>query len=228
MRATATIEEGKSGALRDRRHRAAVPDELLVDRRPHPGARRRRRPRRHRRRQRRLGGRQDQPRHHAQARRQRQRRAQQPVQADPAADELRRSTWSPSSTACRARSTWRRRCRATSTTRSRSSPAAPSSASTRRADREHILEGRIKALDVIDADHRPDPGQRRRRRGQGRPDGRAVRVLRGAGRSTSSTCSCASSPGCRRIDLETELADVRTTHRRARGDPRRRRRCCAA
>ena len=59
-------------------------------------------------------------------------------------------------------------------------------------DREHILEGRIKALDVIDADHRPDPGQRRRRGGQGRPDGRAVRVHRAPGRSTSSTCSCAS------------------------------------
>ena len=29
--------------------------------------------------------------------------------------------------------------------------------------REHILEGRIKALDVIDADHRPHPRQRRRR-----------------------------------------------------------------
>ena len=88
---------------RDRRHRAAVPDELLVDRRADPGARRRRRPRRHRRRQRRLVGRQDRARHHAEARRQRQRRAQQAVQADPAADELRRSTWSPSSTACRAR-----------------------------------------------------------------------------------------------------------------------------
>ena len=48
-------------------------------------------------------GGQDRARHHAQARRQRQRRAQQAVQADPAADELRRSTWSPSSTACRAR-----------------------------------------------------------------------------------------------------------------------------
>ena len=35
-------------------------------------------------------------------------------------------------------------------TRSTSSPGARSSASTRPADREHILEGRIKALDVID------------------------------------------------------------------------------
>ena len=46
----------------DRRHRAAVPDQLFVDRRPHPRARRWRRPRGHRRRQRRLGGRQDQSR----------------------------------------------------------------------------------------------------------------------------------------------------------------------
>ena len=55
MRATATIEEAQEGAMRDRRHRAAVPDELLGDRRAHPGARRQRRPRRHRRRQRRVG-----------------------------------------------------------------------------------------------------------------------------------------------------------------------------
>ena len=89
LRATATIEEGKRGQT-----------EIVVTELPyqtscsaiagaHPGARRRRRPRRHRRRQRRVVGRQDQPRHHAQARRQPQRRAQQPVQADPAADELR-------------------------------------------------------------------------------------------------------------------------------------------
>jgi DNA gyrase subunit A len=80
MRATATIEETRAG-LPDRGHRAAVPDELLVDRRPHPGARRCRRARRHQRRQRRLGRRQDRAGRHAQARRQPQRGAQQPVQA---------------------------------------------------------------------------------------------------------------------------------------------------
>ncbi len=195
MRAKAVDRGEQERSLRDRRHRAAVPDELLVDRRPHRGAGHRRRPRRHRRRQRRLGRRQDPPRDHAQARRQRQRRAQQPVQADPAADARSRSTWSPSSTACRARSTWR--------------PALDGyirhqlEVVTRRTEfrldkarrREHILEGRIKALDVIDADHRPHPGQRRRRRRQGGADGRAVRVQRGAGRSTSSTCSSASSRG---------------------------------
>ena len=58
---------GQEGPDRDRRHRAALPDELLVDRRADPGARRQRRPRRHRRRQRRLVGRQDRARHHAQA-----------------------------------------------------------------------------------------------------------------------------------------------------------------
>ena len=151
MRATATIEENKQRRDRDRRHRAAVPDELLVDRRAHPGARRRRRPRRHRRRQRRLVGRQDRARHHAQARRQRQRRAQQAVQADPAADELRDQHGRP-----------RRRRAAHAEPRRRRSPATSRhqvDVITRRSkfrldkarDREHILEGRIKALDVIDA-----------------------------------------------------------------------------
>ena len=73
----------------DRGHRAAVPDQLLGHRRAHPGAGRRWRSRRHRRRQRRFSRRQDQPGRHPQARCQRQRRAQQPVQAHPAADQLR-------------------------------------------------------------------------------------------------------------------------------------------
>ena len=51
----------------DRRHPPPVPDELLGDRRAHPGARRRRRPRRHRRCQRCVGGRRDRARHHPQA-----------------------------------------------------------------------------------------------------------------------------------------------------------------
>ena len=77
-------------------------------------------------------------------------------------------------------------------------------------------------------DHRPHPRQRRRRRRQGRPDGRRRSSSPRSRRSTSSTCSCASSPGCRRIDLETELAETQRDDRRARGDPRRRRCCCAA
>ena len=45
--------------------------------------------------------------------------------------------------------------------------------------------------------HRPDPGRRRRRRRPRRPDGRAVRVHRDPGATTSSTCSCAASPSSR-------------------------------
>ena len=151
MRAKAAIEEGKRGGYPDRRHRDAVPDERVVGRQPHPGTGRRRRPRRHRRRQRRLRRRQDEPRHHAQARRQRQRRAQQPVQADAAADQLRRQHG-------RAR---RRRAAhaepgagaaaATSTTRSRCITRRTKFRLEKAADRAHILEGLLKALNVIDA-----------------------------------------------------------------------------
>ena len=59
LRATATDRGGQARAIEIVVSRAAVPDELLGDRRAHPGARRRRRPRRHRRRQRRLVRRQD-------------------------------------------------------------------------------------------------------------------------------------------------------------------------
>ena len=181
MRATATIDENRRGGHRDRRHRAAVPDELLVDRRPDPGARRRRRPRGHRRRQRRLVRRQDRARHHAQARRQRQRRAQQAVQADPAADELLDQHGRP---------------------RRRRAPHAQPAAGARRL-RRPPGRGHHPALQVPPAegprprahprgphqgarrhrrDHRPHPGQRRSGGGQGRPDGRAVRVQRASGR----------------------------------------------
>ena len=131
MRATASIEESRTGRL-----------EILVTEIPYqtscsaiavayPRTRRQRQPRRHRRRQRRLVGRQDQPDHHAQARRQRQRGEEQPVQAHPAADRRSRSTWSRSSTACRVRSTCATPSSRTCATRSTSSPAVRSSASTR-------------------------------------------------------------------------------------------------
>ena len=48
-----------------------------------------------------------------------------------------------------------------SRTRSTSSPAARSTASTRPAGASTSSEGRFEALDVIDRDHRPHPGQRR-------------------------------------------------------------------
>ena len=67
------------------------------------------------------------------------------------------------------------------------------------------------ALDIIDADHRPHPGQRRPGHGPRRPDGGAVLVQRGAGRTTSSTCASCSSPACPASDLEDELAGLRQT-----------------
>ena len=88
---------------------------------------------------------------HAQARRQRQRRAQQPVQADPAADQLRRQHGRPRRRRAAHAQPRAGAGRATSATRSRSSPGASQFRLSKARDREHILEGRIKALDVIDA-----------------------------------------------------------------------------
>ena len=154
---------GQERRLRDRRHRAAVPDELLGDRRPHPGARRRRRPRRHRRRQRRLGRRQDQPRHHAQARRQRQRRAQQPVQAHPAADQRSSSTWSRSSTACRARSTCATALAGLRPPPGRGHHPALAVPARQGAPPRAHPRGPHQGARRHRPDHRPHPGQRRRR-----------------------------------------------------------------
>ena len=164
MRAKAAIEEGKRG-----RYEIVVTElpyqtscssiagriEELVDRR---------RPRGHRRRQRRLGRRQDPSRHHPQARRQRQRRDQQPVQAHPAADELRRSTWSPSSTACRARSTCAhgaRRLRPPPGRRHHPAHAVPARQGA--PSRAHP-RGPHQGARRHRPDHRPHPGERRRRR----------------------------------------------------------------
>ena len=165
---------------RDRHHRAALPDQLLGDRRPHPGARRRRRPRGHRRRQRRLVGRQDEPRGDPATRRQRQRRAEQAVQADAAADQLRHQHGRPGRRRAahaepRAGAGGLRRPpgrghRPAVTVPPR--PGPPARAHPRGADQGPRRDRR---------DHRPDPGQRRPRGGEGRPDGRAVRVQRGAG-----------------------------------------------
>ena len=74
----------------DRRHRAAVPVEHEHDHHAHRRAGERARARRHPQRRRPLGGRRHQAGDRPQARRQRQRRPQQPVQADRAADQLRR------------------------------------------------------------------------------------------------------------------------------------------
>ena len=106
-------------------------------------------------------------------------------------------------------------------------PALASSACSKAQDRAHILEGRIKALDVIDAIIALDPRPATTPRRQGRADGRAVRVLRDARPIDILDMQLRQLTRLSRIDLETELADVRDDDRRARGDPRRRRCCCA-
>ena len=77
--------------------------------------------------------RQDRAGHHAEARRQRQRRAQQAVQADPAADELRHQHGGPRRRRAAHAEPRRRRSPATSPTRSTSSPGARGSACRRPA-----------------------------------------------------------------------------------------------
>ena len=74
-------------------------------------------------------------------------------------------------------------------------PALASSACDKAQDRAHIVEGLLKALDMIDADHRRSSG---RRTTAPRPatalHGRAVRVHRGAGRAHPRHARSASSP----------------------------------
>ena len=79
----------QAGRHVDRGHRAALPGEPAVRAHPDQGAGRLPGARGHPRRQRRLGQGPDPGRDRAEARRQRQRGAQQPVQAHPAADQLR-------------------------------------------------------------------------------------------------------------------------------------------
>jgi DNA gyrase subunit A len=110
----------------------------------------------------------------------------------------------------------------TSTTRSRSSPAAPSTGSTRPATAPH-RRGPASRRSTSSTRSSPPSGPRGPRRGARGAHGRAVRVQRDPGRRTSSTCSCAASPAWVAPTSRTELAELRETHRRARGDPRRRR-----
>ena len=144
----------------DRRHRAAVPDEPLGRSLARiAGARRRAasstasptsttsRP----------GGK-TQPRHHAQARRDRPRHPEQPLQAHAAADELRGQHGGPGRRRAPHAQPARRRCRPTSTTRSTSSPGARSSGSTRPRARRTSSRACIKALDVIDEIIAAHPG----------------------------------------------------------------------
>ena len=121
------------------------------------------------------------------------------------------STWSRSSTACRARSTSRQALQGyidhqvDVITRRTAVPPRQGQASRAHPRGPHQGAQRDRR------DHRPHPRQRRRRRGQGRPDGRAVRVQRDPGHRHPRHAAAPAHPAVSRIDLETELDDVRAT-----------------
>ena len=100
----------------------------------------------------------------------------------------------------------RRACRTTSTTRSRSSPGGPSTGCDKARERAHIVEGLLKALDMIDeiiADH---PGVRRQGRGPRRAAWRRRSSSPRSRPSTSSTCSSHRLTRLGRANLEEEMA----------------------
>ena len=89
--------------------------------------------------------------HHAEARRQRQRRCSTTSTSSPRCRRASRSTWWPWSTACPARSTCATGARGLHRPPGRGHhPPLASSGSTKAQDRAHIVEGLLKALDVID------------------------------------------------------------------------------
>ena len=190
LRAVAEIEEGGRNdriVVTEMPYQTSISNTAPEDQ----GARRDAPDRRHRRRERRVRQRQDPTRDQAQARRARRWSSSTTSTSTRRCRRTSRSTWWRSSTACRARSTCAMPRCTTSTTRSRSSPAGPSSGSTKARDRAHIVEGLLKALDMIDADHRRDP---RISRQGGRPRGADGRRRSSSPRcrpSTSSTCSSA-------------------------------------
>ncbi len=119
------------------------------------------------------GGKTNLDHHRPQARCERERRQEQPVQAHPAAVDVldqhgrpRRRRAPPDQPRATAVVAYvkhqRRRHHPSFAVPSRQGHSAASTSS----------KGRIKALDVIDADHRPDPCERRRRRRTRGPDGR--------------------------------------------------------
>ena len=114
--------------------------------------------------------------------------------------------------------------RATSTTRSRSSPAAREFRLDKARDASHILEGLLKALDMIDADHRPHPRLS--------DDAAAARggLMAAPFEFTEVQADhildmqlAPAHPARRASTSRSELDELREHDRRARGDPRRRR-----
>ena len=126
-----------------------------------------------------------------QAGRQRQRRAEQPVQAHAAADQLRRQHGGAGRRRAPHAQPRPGAARATSTTRSRSSPAVRSSAWTRPAGTGPHRRGPAQGPRRDRRDHRPDPRQRGPGRGPQWPHGSASSSPRSRP-STSSTCASAS------------------------------------
>ena len=208
LRAKAEIVEGKQRdkivVIRD-----AVPDLDLGHRGQDQGAGQRQDHRGHRRCQRRVVQGPNRAGHHPQARRPRPGRAQQPVQAHPAADQLRHEHGGPG--------------------RRRAPHPQPSSALqayvahqveviTRRSefrlrkarDRAHIVEG-LSRRSISSTRSSPPSAPRPtspRHASASRPSPSSSPRPRP---STSSTCSCPASPGSVASDLESELAELRET-----------------
>ena len=212
---------GPQGRPAHRRHRGAVPDVGRGDRREDRRPRQRPPDRGHPRRPQRVGRRHHPARRRAQARRQRAGRAQPALQAHADADDLRGATCSRWSTACRACSTSPRRSRSTSSTRSRSSRRRTEFRLRKARDRAHIVEGLVKALDMIDAIIALIRGVGRRRRGPPGPDGQAVRVHRDPGQPHPRHAAAPAHRSSRARSSATSSTELAEHDRRARGDPRR-------
>ena len=140
------------------------------------------------------------------------------------ADARSRSTWSRSSTACPARSTSQEALQALARPPGRRRhPAQRSSGSEGRRTRLHIVEGLVKALDMIDAIVKAIRASKDRAAARDRADGQAVRVLRDPGqphsRHAARPAHAARPRGARRRrskELEATIKELRAHPRQAR------------
>ena len=99
-------------------------------------------------------------------------------------------------------------------------PPLEGRAAARRSARAHVLEGYLKALDNIDADHRAHPRRLRHRRRAHAADG-AVRAHRDPGAARSSTCASRALTGARAAGGRGRVQGPARAHRGAARDPRR-------